>query len=347
MEIKMKREKLIAVGLALVLAVGTLSGCSVKSDTPIIGKIAGLESNQVFKVGDLICTKPEYMLALMDSANKFKNDFGGTVDWNAKVDGNTTLGDYVLEKLKQDLSVKYTLASMAEESGVTLSTDEKAAASDAAKLYYENISDSEAHYTDASEDDVISLYTNYMLADKVYDKITADVDGQVSDEEARVIKIQYIRMNTATTKENKIKSTMKTVTDLVNGGYQEFSREAKENSEDDTIELVLKKNEAEKPFEVAAFNLNSKEMSSIIQDGQDYYLIYCVDSYMKTESAENKAELIKTKKDEKFNSEYKKFLKNTETDFNSKSIENIKLPNDEDIKSCNLITNYNSIKIEE
>lgn len=32
---------------------------------------------------------------------------------------------------------------------------------------------------------------------------------------ARVMKIQYIRMNTDNTKEDKIKSTLKTVTDLV------------------------------------------------------------------------------------------------------------------------------------
>lgn len=343
----MRKEKILALGVAAVLAVSMMSGCSIKSDTPIIGKIAGLDSNQVFKVGDLICTKPEYMLVLMDEANKYKSNFGSGVDWKSSIDEKTTLEEYILNKAKEDISVRYTLASMAKNNGVTITNEESKAIENAAKLYYQNITDAEANYTSASEDDVISLYTNYMLAEKVYNKITEGIEEKVSDEAARVIKIQYIRMSKLKMQESKIKSTLKKVTDLVNGGYQTFAREAKENSQDDLVELVLKKNEATRPFEIAAFELKSKEISNIINDGNDYYLVYCVDSYMKSESATNKAQLIKSKKDSEFNSKYKKYLKNVKTDFNSRTIENIKIPNEDKIASYNLISVFNNIEVEE
>lgn len=45
-----------------------------------------------------------------------------------------------------------------------------------------------------------------------------------------------------------------------------------------------------------AFNVNKNQTSEIINDGNDYYLIYCVDNYMKDETAKNKENIIKKQK---------------------------------------------------
>ena len=53
----------------------------------------------------------------MNYVNKYKKDFGGKVDWNAKVDKDTTLKDFVMEKVKEDMTVKYTNCSHGRRRG--------------------------------------------------------------------------------------------------------------------------------------------------------------------------------------------------------------------------------------
>lgn len=339
----MKRKKILALTVAASMAAASLTGCSFKSDTPLIGKIVGLKSDEIFKVDELICSKPEYMLVLMNTANQYKSDFGGTVDWSSKVNDKTTLQSYIMKKVKEDISVKYALAAMAAGKNITLTDEEKENITKAATEYFGLLSDEEKKYTGADTSDVEKVYTNYFLADKVYSNLTENAGVKISDEEARVIKIQYIRMSAENNKQNKIKTTLEGVIDLVNGGYQEFSREAKQYSEDNTIEKTIKKNEATAGYEQEAFNLNSKEMSSIIQDGNNYYLVYCVESYMKDDTAKNKQKIIKAAKDEYFNKQYNYFLDDVKTDFNTDAAEDIKLSESSNVKNISLMETYNSI----
>lgn len=343
----MRKRKIAAMMVAASLAVTSLTSCSIKSDTPIIGKIVGLKSDEIFQVDELICTKPEYMLVLMNTANQYKSDFGGIADWNLKVDGDTTLENYVMEKVKEDISVKYALSAMAESKGVTLTEDEKNAVAKAATEYHLTLSEEEKKYTGAEASDIEKVYTNYLLADKVYSMLTENAGTKVSDEEARVIKIQYIRMSTDKNKESKIRSTFENVTDLVNGGYQQFSREAKQYSEDSIIEKTIKKNEVTSTYEKEAFNLNSGEISNIIQDGNNYYLVYCVESYLKDDTAKNKQNIINKAKADYFNKQYNYFLDDVETDFNTDATEDIELSVSENVTNTGLLTKYKTITTED
>ena len=333
----MKFRKLVALGLALAMSSTMLFGCGCNSDTPIFGTFFGLEDNQVFKVDKLICTKPEYMIQVMDTANKYKAGFGGTVDWNAKVKKGQTLSQYILDKAKEDISVKYTMAAMAKEKQVTLSSGEEECIKSAAKQYYNGLTDAEKKYTGAKEKDVIKLYTNYKLAEKVYDKVTEDQDVSVSDEETRAARIYYIRMDGDKHKPEYIDKWMKYARMNIKNNYQPFAREAAQFSDDDTYEKIIYKNNAKKDYEKNVFNMESGELSKIIKDGNDYYIIKCIDNYLKEESLKNKEKLIEQNKKTYFNTEYKKYVEGVDTDFNSSSIEKVKLPEGDEYVHYNLI----------
>ena len=111
----MRKGRLIAMGLMVTMALTSLTACDIKSDSPIVGKLVGLKSDEIFKVGDLVCTTPEYMLVLMNTQNQYKSDLGQTVDWNIKVQENTTLKDFLMKKVKDEISLKYALAEMAKK----------------------------------------------------------------------------------------------------------------------------------------------------------------------------------------------------------------------------------------
>ncbi len=327
----------------MALSVGSLSGCDFNSKTPVIGKIVGLGDDEIFKIDEEVCSRAEYMLALMDKAGTYKNDFGGDVDWNTKISDNETLENHVMEKVKEDITVQYTLSAMAKQKNITLTAEESSAINKKAAEYYNTLTEEEKNYTGAKESDVESFYRNYYLADKVYKVLSEEANTNVSDEEARVIKIQYIRMSTDKTDESKIKSTLKTATDLVKGGYQTFAREAKQYSEDSTFEKTIKKNEVTSVYEKEAFNLSDSGISQIIKDGNNYYLVYCVESYMKKETENNKAAIIKTTQEDYFNDKYSKYIDSIEVDFNDKAVKEIKLSTDANVKAVNLMTIYNTI----
>ena len=105
---------------------------------------------------------------------------------------------------------------------------------------------------------------------------------------------------------------------------------------------TIYKNEAKKDYEKKVFDMSSGQLSKVIKDGNDYYLIYCVDNYMKEESKKHKEKLIEEKKREYFNTKYKEFMDDASTDFNSSSIEDEKLPTTNEYSHYNLDSIYES-----
>ena len=310
-------KKIAATGIAVTLTASFLTGCGIKSDTFILGKIFGLSSDEIFKIDDLTCSKSEYKLIFMNYVNKYKKDFGGKVDWNAKVDKDTTLKDFVMEKVKEDMTVKYTIAAMADAEGIKIDKDDMRSINDVADRFYNSLSQSELEYTDADLDTATVLYRNYYLADKVYNRVTEKVDETVSEEDARVIKIQYIRMSSDNTAPDIIQKKLRSIAKKVKKGTANFEKEA--------------------------FNVNKNQTSEIINDGNDYYLIYCVDNYMKDETAKNKENIIKKQKKALFQKEYNSFLKDSSYDFNTSEWEDIVPEDIEDLKSSNFFSLYGDI----
>lgn len=340
----MKKRSLVALVLSIIMITSVVTGCG--TDTPIIGGLIGLDSDQIFEVDEIICSDTEYKLVLMNTQNLYEESLGTITDWSVEVDEGYTLGEFIKEKTKEDITVKYTLAAMATQKGIALTTEEEAAIIEAAGIYYSSLTEAEKEYTGASQSDVEKVYTNYLLAEKVYAQLTDPIGTSITDEEARVIKIQYIRINSENTKETKINNIYQDVTSLVNGGYQEFSREAKQYSEDSTIEKIIKKNEATAPYEVAAFELETGEISNIIQDGNNYYLVYCVSSYLEEETTNNKDSIVEKEKKTYFNEEYNKYVKDVDTDFNTSAWEDIDLTTDANITNTSLIVEFDKIMAE-
>ena len=178
---KLANKRFFVVVCTAAIAISSV-GCEINSDTPVIGRLMKMKDDEVIKVGASICTVDEAKLVLMNLQNQYKNDFGGQVYWSQKM-GNTTLEEFVLNKVQSDLSIVYAMSSLAQEEEITLTDDEKASEK-AAKEYCDGLNDSEIEYANVNTETVESLYTNYYLADKVYVDKTSAVSGEISDEEA-------------------------------------------------------------------------------------------------------------------------------------------------------------------
>ncbi|MBE5959255.1 MAG: hypothetical protein E7254_10410 [Lachnospiraceae bacterium] len=324
----------------------SFTGCEIKTDTPLIGKVAGLSKDEAFRVGENICSVDELKIVLMNMQNEYKKDFGGSVDWEQKM-GEDTVGDFIMEKAQNNISVIYSMAALAKKNGITVTESEKKKIAKAASDYVATLNQNEIAYTKTSTDVVEKVYTNYYLADKLYKRNTDAVSDSISDEDARVIAIRRIFIDTSKTDSKTAIEELNHVKKQVENGYQDFLVQANKLSDKKEVELNLKKNEAKQPYELAAFELNDDEIGSVVEQNDGVYLVQCVSTYVEGATQKNKEQIIVDNKIKNFSAMYDKFIKDNGNDINKNAIEEIKLSNDKKVANTELFVYYNTLLEEE
>lgn len=342
----MRLSKRIAMATCAGVISLTCVGCDIKTDTPVIGNIMGLTDEQALKMGDLICSTDEVKVVLMNLQNSYKKDFGGQVSWEQNL-GDTTLEEFILDKVQMDLSVVYAVSAIATQNEVTLTDEEESLIKQAAQEYVSGLTEAEKSYSNATEETVESIYKNYYLADKEYYNETSAISDTISDEEARVMKIQYIYIDTSKTAVEEAQDTLATVKKQVENGYQDFLLQANKYSDYEKVEINIKKNEADKDYEKKAFELKEGKLSEVITEDEGVYLVKCANSYLEKETIENKEQIILDSKISKFEEIYSEFIEENSSDINSDVWKEMKFSTDENVNASNLFDVYDKyLKVE-
>lgn len=307
----------MAAALLTVLLL-LLSGCmdSLKGSKVVL--TTGFEKNEVFRIEDMSCTLPEAMVYLVNTKNRYESVYGREI-WNVSLDG-VTLEENIKETVLAQLAQQKTMNLLARQNGVALSEEEEARAMQAAETYFQSLSEEEKSALQITVKDVEELYREYALARKVYQYIIKDINPEISDDEARTITVQYIYFRTCI-----LDGTGKKI-EYSEEEKQEILRKAEEvrfqlkNEEADFEELILKysdseegtcsfgKGEKDQAFEDAAFNLETDEISDIVETPEGYYLIKCISTFNRTETDANKVKIVEKRREEVFGQEYEDFV---------------------------------------
>lgn len=311
------RNRRMAAALLTVLLL-LLSGCmdSLKGSKVVL--TTGFEKNEVFRIEDMSCTLPEAMVYLVNTKNRYESVYGREI-WNVSLDG-VTLEENIKETVLAQLAQQKTMNLLARQNGVALSEEEEARVMQAAETYFQSLSEEEKSALQITVKDVEELYREYALARKVYQYIIKDINPEISDDEARTITVQYIYFRTCI-----LDGTGKKI-EYSEEEKQEILRKAEEvrfqlkNEEADFEELILKysdseegtcsfgKGEKDQAFEDAAFNLETDEISDIVETPDGYYLIKCISTFNRTETDANKVKIVEKRREEVFGQEYEDFV---------------------------------------
>lgn len=345
------RKRLLMMALLAVIGI-SLMGCKDNSENESNTKIVlttGFSEDEVFRIGDSSCSLPEVMVYLTNMQNQYESIYGGQI-WERNI-GEETLGKKVKDVVLARLAQIKTMNLLAVERNVTLTEQEEADVSKAAKEYYESLNPTEISAMGIDESMVEQLYREYALANKVYSHIIEGTNPEISDDEARTVTLSQIFIKTYAmsgsgekipyTEESrgaafdKIKSIQK----MIREG-ESFDELATRYSEAQ-FTVSIRKGEMAPEYEEVAFELGNEEVSGIIETDDGYYIIKCISTLDREETDRNKEKIMEQRKEEAFSAIYDEFMLTQIRNLNDELWEQVTFVHDENCTTTTFFDIYN------
>lgn len=315
----------------------------------------GFAEGEVFRINTLSCSRSEMNIYLINMANAYEATFGEQI-WTTSA-GNTTIEDAFKETVLAKVTRIKVLNLMAKEEKISLSGDEKKSLKKAAKAYMKTLSKNEKAELGADEDLVFQMYSEYALAEKVYNSIVDEVNFEISDDDARSITVEQIFIKTyhedthgrltdysdaakAEAKERALAIREKAVTE------SDFESLCALYNEEDESTHTYRRGEMPETYEDVAFALEEGEISYVITTDDGYYIVKCISTYERKATNENKEAIINEAKRKAFEEKYNEFLPNVIANINEKEWENIKIIHNSEMKTDSFFDIYTDIMID-
>ena len=316
----MKTLRVVTVLASLLL----MTGCKSYG----VRLTTGLKDTELFKLNGKVFSVSEAKVYFSTEMNLYEDTFGEDI-WENQI-GEHSFESYLKQDVKDKCGKILALNIYADKNDIRLSQEEREKAKRAAAAYYQALDEDDKKYLELTEEDICIIYEKYLLSNKVYSAIVDNVDVEISDAEAKVIKVESIY--------KKDLSQIQTLMEQINAGG-DFKTIAAENTEADQVEYQFGRGDMVTEFEDAAFALSNGQVSGIVQTEEGYYIIKCVNDYMESETQVNKQKILKEYQMKVFNETYQPFVEKMSLEFNDNvwktfSVENMEHINVNNFYKC-------------
>lgn len=328
---------------------GSLAGCGKDGNTRVVFN-TGFGRDEVFRIGKESCYLPEIMVYLTTTKNQYENVYGEEI-WNANLDG-VTLEENVKETVLAKMAQIKTMYLLALEKEVSLTEQEVGQVEKAAEEYFTSLNEKEVELLGVKQDTIAALYTEYAMADKVYRQIIQDINPEISDDEARTITVEHILIKTYTVDGNGNKvpfaesskeEAYQTACDIREMAVEEgnnFEELVTKYSDDVNMTYSFRKGDMDKAFEEAAFQLETDEISEVVESEAGYHIIKCLSTFNREETDANKLKIVEQRKEEVFGQVYDEFVNQLVRNLNEDVWNEVTLIHDEQVKTDNFFEVY-------
>ena len=286
-------------------------------------------NKSVFQINDYKCSLKLAKLYLCNYRNLYGSAYGMDL-WQYDF-GEESLEQYVKDVTIQELSRIACMDLLAEEQEMRLTDAESDLAKKAAKEYFASLSDAEKSYMDVHESDIQEAYASYALAEKLYRTLTEGVDEEVSDDEARVIRVQQIYVTDA--------GIAKEVQKKLKDG-EDFAAVAGTYNEKSKIETTVARGDYPQDVENIAFNLDNDTCSEMIETEDGFYFIKCLNKLEEQLTEENKSNIRIKREKEQFEDAYQSFVDSAAFEMNDSLWKEITLEDTSDITTDSFFDVY-------
>ena len=237
----------------------------------------------------------------------YKSEYSEDI-WDVDIYGDGRTFDQLLkdEVVKQISELKI-IKGQAEKQGIILSEEEQTRAKTYAKEHYAGIAVKDLDRYFITEELLRNVYEDNILANKMFETTTINVDNDVPDETAKQITINHILINNhenLTAEESQ--QAFSKVQDIWEQAKttEDFKGLAEANSESKIIEYTFGRGQGPEEysdsFEQAAFTLKTGEISGIITTEYGWHILYCVSDFNEDATIQVKEEIIEERRNELF-----------------------------------------------
>ena len=329
---------IITAVMGTVLFTGCADNASFSKGTTRIVLTTGFGKDEIFRIEKKSCSIAEVMVYMTNFKNQYENTFGAEI-WKASYDGET-LEENIKETVLAKLARIKALNLLAAQHEIVLDENEQEKAFLAAAEYYASLNDSEKKTMSVDEKILCKMYEEYALSEKVYAYLIADINPEISDDEARTITVQHILIKTHSLNENGewVEYTEQAKKEAYDRACEalerakngdEFTSLIAEYSEDSNSSYSFIKGSLDSAFEEAAFNLGTDEISGIVETEHGYHIIKCISTFDRDETDRNKIEIVEQRRREVFNEEYSGFVEGLTKNLNQELWDKIGFIEDE------------------
>lgn len=306
--------KLACGMLATALGASALAGCGSLDGTQTVATVDGEEVTLGLASYMLRTDQAEMEGYYRMLAQNYGMD-GGEY-WSTETEDGKTYGEDVKDNVMSTIKELYVMRAHAEEYGVSITEEEQTAIDEAAQTFMESNDQETLDALAVSEEDVKTYMELYTIRQKMREPMVADVDREVSDEEAAQTRVTFVEISTEGTetdedgntvdltdeekaeKKDQAQQVLDKVTaaeDPASADMDALAKEVDENlaavertfsssgEGDETTDQAIKD---------AVADLEDGQVVSQVVEGESAYYVVRLDQQFDEEATENEKDLI-------------------------------------------------------
>ena len=211
---KTMTKKTAVVALAGVMAAGMLTGCGEKAldGTKTVATVDGTE----IPLGMLSLSVRE---GQAQAEAMYKSFMGGSdySIWSTEAEEGKTYGEQAVEQALEDIELMCILKEKAADYDVEITEDDEKAIADAAAAFMSANTEDTLKTLAVTEDQVKTYLELETYKSRMHDPIIADVDKNVSDEEAQQSSFNYVSISTSDLSDDELKQKKEDAQKILDG----------------------------------------------------------------------------------------------------------------------------------
>lgn len=328
------RRNLQSAIAVLVIAMLLCTGCSRQEDSaPDKSELTtDFLEDTVFTVSDMRVGLAEWYLYALPEADKLESMYGKDI-WNYPVTKEgKNMRDAFREDIRNQITYVRIVSSRADELGLSLGEDDLFNLNLQTEEYMSRLSKEQAEKYGITRDVVWQVYSDNLLAMKVYENLTLNIDTSIPDELVRHMVLDYITIHKDFEDESgefvrysdseieKIRedATVFLAEVLENGQITRLSDVNDENYS--VIELVtdLDGLHEKLPGDLPeiAFSLRQDEIQGLYETDDAFFILNCVERVEDESTNAARVAIIEARQKELFEEKYEKWENETVIKYN-------------------------------
>lgn len=321
------KKRIALLATAVTMAVTTFAGCATIDKNATLMTIG--EDKVTLGVANFYA---RYQQAMAEAQYGM---YMGDNMWETKVTDTETFEENLKASIVDNLKRMYVLEDHMKDYNVELSKEDNKKIADAAKAFVEKNSEKVQKVVSGDEETVTRVLTLFTIQEKMRNAMIADVDTNVTDEEAKQKSMQYVFFGFSKTDKDGKTSTMNdeekaelktTVSQFLEGAKKaaDFEAYAKESGYSATTKTFGSKSTIPSEELVKEADLLKEgELTGVIETKTGYYVAKVTSLFDKDATEAEKESIVAERQNARFTELVEGFLKDVKAKVDEKQWEKV------------------------